>query len=207
MSYRSATILYIEDNPINIMLMRKSLNSMGYKMLEAVSSAQGIDLAIRQRPELILLDLRLPDIKSSQIVARLRKHPLMRHVAIIALASQVVNDPAAWCQANGFDDIFAKPMSRTTLWHLMQRWVVQADAEGSSADEAPTCQLEETRPALLGLEAAMTEPHLQDNTALGQSAMSANEETQPSPLRFYSHAAARLAFKTKPYPPQSGSQG
>lgn len=125
MTQDSPRILYIEDNPLNMTLVRKSLHFMGYKLLEATSGTQGIEVAIRQRPDVVLLDLGLPDMDGEEVAARLRQHPITQYAAIVALTSESVDDPGMWCKTHGFNGFLTKPISRTTLLQAVRRSVVQ----------------------------------------------------------------------------------
>ncbi|MCS6836541.1 MAG: response regulator [Anaerolineae bacterium] len=145
-------ILYIEDNPLNMTLVRKSLHFMGYRLLEAANGAQGINLALRHIPDLVLMDLHLPDISGIRVAARLRENPATKHVAIVALTADSANDPDQWCRDNHFDGYLTKPVSRTTLLQTVRYWADQAQQRKqaqladrwSDADRSP--DLEETKP-------------------------------------------------------------
>jgi len=161
-------VLYIEDNPLNIALVRKLLQPAGYRMLEAVNGKQGMYTAIRHRPDLVLMDLRLPDMNGVQVASHLRKHPLTKHAAIVALTAELVIDQGQWCKEHGFEAFLTKPVTRTTLLHAAQQWTAQAYP---SAHEDDSRHLEETRPDLRHLEDTRTHPLW-------------TEETRPHPMRF-----------------------
>jgi len=155
----SPRILYIEDNPLNMTLIRKSINFMGYRLLEAANGLQGINLAINERPDLILLDLRLPDMSGEEVAARLRQHPSTRHAAIVALTSESVDDPAAWCSANGFDGFLTKPITRTTLLQTVRYWTEQSRQHLVNAGRERADGLEDTKPDLRHVR-AFAQPNL-----------------------------------------------
>ncbi|MBC8170558.1 MAG: response regulator [Anaerolineae bacterium] len=107
-------ILYIEDNPQNMRLVRKILNHAGYEMLEAEDGLSGLDVVERERPDLILLDINLPDIDGLEVSNRIKASPLA-HIPIIALtANAMVGDRERMLSA-GCDGYLPKPVARQDL--------------------------------------------------------------------------------------------
>lgn len=149
-------VLYIEDNPLNIALVSRSLRGAGYRVLEAVNGKQGVNMAMRHRPDLVLMDLRLSDMSGMQVASCLRRHPLTKHVAILALTSELVNNQAQWCQDNGFDGFLSKPVPRLALLRTVQQWIDRADWFVDEAADHDDRQLEETKPDLSHLEDTRT---------------------------------------------------
>lgn len=114
-SARMAVILYIEDNPQNMRLVRKMLSVAGYTMLEAVDGMSGIQLAMTHLPSLILMDIHLPDIDGIEVTARIKADPLMRHIPIIAITADVFSSAREHYISAGCDGYLAKPISRHEL--------------------------------------------------------------------------------------------
>ena len=151
----SPRILYIEDNPLNMILVRKSLHFMGYRLLEAANGMQGINMAMRYLPDLVLMDLNLPDMSGTRVAKILRQNPATRHVAIVALTADSVDDPAAWCRDNGFDAYLVKPITRTVLLQTVQYWseqvhqrLGQEQAHEPPEDAQDASNLEDTKPGI-----------------------------------------------------------
>jgi CheY-like chemotaxis protein len=69
-------ILYIEDNPDNMVLVKRALESRGYRLLEAMNGVDGVAVAEKEEVDLILLDVNLPDIDGYEVARRLRKSML-----------------------------------------------------------------------------------------------------------------------------------
>ena len=89
-------ILYIEDNPDNMMLVKRALESRGYKLLEAFTGNAGVTCAEGNEVDLILLDINLPDIDGYEVARRLRsssKH-ILAHVPIIAVTANALKGDA-----------------------------------------------------------------------------------------------------------------
>lgn len=107
-------ILYIEDNPQNMRLVRKILNHAGYEMLEAEDGWSGLEVVEREQPDLILLDINLPDIDGLEVSNRIKASPLA-HIPIIALtANAMVGDRERMLGA-GCDGYLPKPVARQDL--------------------------------------------------------------------------------------------
>ena len=85
-------ILYIEDNPENMVLVKRVLNSHGYSMFEATNGMEGLSIAETQDVDLILLDINLPDIDGYEVARRLRKsrNPKLVYVPIIAITANAL---------------------------------------------------------------------------------------------------------------------
>jgi len=108
-------ILVVEDNPQNMRLVRKILKHAGYTVLEAENGMEGIAVTEYERPDLILMDVNLPDIDGLEATARLRGIPEVSHTPIIALtANAMVGDREKALEA-GCDGYLPKPVSRMEL--------------------------------------------------------------------------------------------
>ena len=100
----SKKILYVEDNPRNMLLVRRILQVDGYHLLEAVDGEMGWETAVTQLPDLILMDLRLPgSISGFELTRRLKANPSTQHIPIIALtAYDTAEDMAHKAGCDGF---------------------------------------------------------------------------------------------------------
>jgi two-component system cell cycle response regulator DivK len=76
-----STILYIEDNPDNMMLVKRALEARGYKLLEALNGLTGVDKAEAEELDLILLDINLPDIDGYEVARRIRSSEQKKSLA------------------------------------------------------------------------------------------------------------------------------
>jgi len=115
-----ATILYIEDNPQNMRLVRKMLRSGGYEMLEAIDGLSGLDLASRGKPNLILLDINLPDIDGMEVTSRLKADATLGQIPIVALTANAMHGDRERFLEAGCDGYLAKPISRTELLNTVK---------------------------------------------------------------------------------------
>jgi len=103
-------ILYIEDNPENRLLMRRVLMAEGYIVEEAVDGQTGLAKAAESPPDLILMDINLPEIDGYEVTARLKQLPNMLGVPIIAVTANVMKGDREKTLAAGCDGYIQKPI-------------------------------------------------------------------------------------------------
>jgi two-component system cell cycle response regulator DivK len=103
-------ILYIEDNIDNLILVRRVLASVGYEVLEATSAQEGIRVAARCLPDLILVDINMPEIDGLTATVQLRQLPGLENVPIVALTANVMKGVLDKAEAVGCDGYIAKPI-------------------------------------------------------------------------------------------------
>jgi two-component system, cell cycle response regulator DivK len=108
-------ILYIEDNPQNMRLVRKMLKSGGYAMIEAMDGLSGVEIAMQEVPDLILMDINLPDIDGMEATSRLKANSQMLHIPIIALTANAMHGDRERFLEAGCDGYLAKPVSKNEL--------------------------------------------------------------------------------------------
>ena len=111
-------ILYIEDNPDNMMLVQRALEARGYHLLKAMKGIDGVAAAESEHVDLILLDINLPDIDGYEVARRLRasnKHELTR-VPIIAVTANALKGDAEKALDAGCDVYMSKPINIRELW-------------------------------------------------------------------------------------------
>ena len=106
----SRRILYIEDNPENRLLMRRVLMAEGYVVEEAFDGNSGLQKAAESPPDLILLDINLPEIDGYEVTARLKQLPNMSGVPIIAVTANVMKGDREKTLAAGCDGYIQKPI-------------------------------------------------------------------------------------------------
>ena len=118
-------ILYVEDNPDNMLLVQRALESRGYKLLKAESGAKGVAMAEAEEVDLILLDINLPDIDGYEVARRIRasaKHALA-YVPIIAVTANALKGDAEKALAAGCDVYMSKPINIRELWARVEAFV------------------------------------------------------------------------------------
>lgn len=118
-------VLYIEDNPQNMRLVRKILVHAGYQVLEAESGTSGLELAEIENPDLILMDINLPDIDGLEATARLKKNSKLSHIPVIALTANAMVGDREKMLAAGCDGYLPKPVARQDLLDTVARFLMK----------------------------------------------------------------------------------
>ena len=123
------TILYIEDNPDNMMLVERAIEALGYQFLWAADGQQGLELAQTQRPDLILLDINLPDVDGYRIAQALRAtgEPHLLAVPIIAVTANALKGDAEKALDAGCNAYLPKPISTRELRKQIMALLPQPD--------------------------------------------------------------------------------
>jgi two-component system cell cycle response regulator DivK len=103
-------ILIVEDNEVNLRLARDVLQYHGFRTLEAMTAAEGIALALQHRPDLVLMDIRLPDMDGVSALQQLREDPATKSITVVALTASVLPADRERLSAAGFDGYLAKPI-------------------------------------------------------------------------------------------------
>ena len=106
-----ARLLYVEDNPVNMMIVEELVARRGdLPFIGAADAAQGLAQARAQRPDLILMDMHLPDAHGHQLLASLRADPLTRHIPCVALSANALPADIEAALQLGFADYWTKPL-------------------------------------------------------------------------------------------------
>ena len=118
-------ILYIEDNPDNMMLVQRALESRGYHLLKAMKGVEGVATAEREDVDLILLDINLPDIDGYEVARRLRasNKRALTTVPIIAVTANALKGDGEKALDAGCDVYMSKPINIRELWARVEAFV------------------------------------------------------------------------------------
>ncbi len=121
-------ILYIEDNPDNMTLVRRVLQARGYALLEASNGLDGISKAKSEKVDLVLLDINLPDIDGYEVARRLRTsgRPELAYVPIIAITANALKGDAERALQAGCDVYMSKPINIHELWARLEGLLASA---------------------------------------------------------------------------------
>ncbi|HNT23697.1 MAG TPA: response regulator [Anaerolineales bacterium] len=122
-------VLYIEDNPDNMQLVQRAMEAKGYKFLAAATGLEGLKVAEEQRPNVILLDINLPDIDGYEVARRLRDTSVggMLYVPIIAITANALKGDAEKALEAGCDLYMSKPINIRELWLRVQAFLPKVD--------------------------------------------------------------------------------
>ncbi len=117
----TATILYIEDNADNMLLVRRALEARGYRVVGAEDGLTGLTLVERERPDVVLLDINLPDVDGYEVVRRLRANQTSRSLPVVAITAKALPGDAERALAAGCDLYMSKPIAVRELWATLER--------------------------------------------------------------------------------------
>jgi two-component system cell cycle response regulator DivK len=118
-----ATILYVEDNYDNRMLVRRVLEAEGYRVIEAEDGVQGIERLLSQTPDLVLMDINLPEIDGYEVTKRFKQLPSMEKVPVIAMTANVMKGDREKTLAAGCDGYIPKPIDIDALPDQIARFL------------------------------------------------------------------------------------
>ena len=121
----TARILVIEDNTHNIELVDYLLRAHGYLSLLARDGVQGIRIAHAQRPDLILLDIRMPVMDGFAVIAAIRGDPALRATPTIAVTASVMIGDRRRISGAGFDGYLRKPIEPETFIGEIERFLTR----------------------------------------------------------------------------------
>jgi CheY-like chemotaxis protein len=108
---RRKRVLYIEDNPVNAITVQELLqNHTRLDIVIAENGSHGVERALQMQPDLILIDMQLPDFDGLEVLRRLKANPLTASLTCIALSANAVPQYIAEALAAGFDDYWTKPI-------------------------------------------------------------------------------------------------
>jgi len=119
------TILYVEDNIDNRTLVRRILLSEDYELLEAVNAADALTVLEKSKPDLILMDINMPDMDGYTLTARIKTIPGFERVPILALTANVMRGDKEKTLEAGCDGYIQKPLDIDQLLREIERFLVR----------------------------------------------------------------------------------
>ena len=108
-------ILVIEDQEDNRQILRDLMTANGYELIEATTGEDGIAMAVREKPDLILMDIQLPGIDGYEVTRRIKANPQLNAIPIIAVTSYALSGDDKKAFAAGCDGYVTKPYSPRLL--------------------------------------------------------------------------------------------
>jgi CheY-like chemotaxis protein len=123
-----ARILYVEDNEDNIYVVKNRFARVGYTVLVATDGEQGVAMAAAEKPDLILMDLRLPGIDGWEATKRIKAQPDTRHIPVIALTAHAMMGDREKALEAGCDDFDTKPVEMPRLLEKVRALLPKKEA-------------------------------------------------------------------------------
>lgn len=113
-------ILIVEDNELNMRLLNDVLEAHGYAILKAGTGEEAIDLAQRERPDVILMDIQLPDISGLEATRRLKEDPATQGIPVIAVTAFAMSGDEKKIRDSGCDAYVPKPIMLQPFLALLE---------------------------------------------------------------------------------------
>lgn len=110
-----ATILVVDDSPSNVKLLRLILGAAGYRVLEASSGAEALEILRRDRPDAMLLDVRMPGMTGYEVCRKIRDDPVFASLPVIMVTSLSLAEERIMGIEAGATDFISKPFSKNEL--------------------------------------------------------------------------------------------
>ena len=124
-------VLVVEDNDKNMKLFRDVLQARGYGTLEATTGSQAFELAAEHRPDLVLMDIQLPDIDGVEALGRLRLDRRTASIPVLALTAQAMHGDRERFLTAGFDGYLSKPVNVVELLGLVRHYCERGTASAA----------------------------------------------------------------------------
>ena len=119
----NATILYVEDNADNRTLVRRILIAEGYNLLEAANATQALEILKDTQPNLILMDINMPDMDGYSLTTKIKETPGLESIPIIALTANVMRGDRERSLEAGCDGYIQKPIDIDLLSEQIERFL------------------------------------------------------------------------------------
>ena len=126
------TVLLAEDNPDEQYVTRVLLEECGCRVIEAESGEQAVTLALLRRPDMILMDLRMPVLDGFEAAGRIRRAPEMREVPMIAYTGVYTYSMTQHAIEAGFDEYITKPVTLDDVRELVNRYLFTGKKKGAN---------------------------------------------------------------------------
>jgi two-component system, cell cycle response regulator DivK len=122
---RPPLVLVVDDNPTNLRLLGGILETQGYTLLEATNGAEALAVLDRELPDLVLLDIQMPDVSGTQVAQRVRTTPRTAHLKLVAITALAMPGDRETILGSGFNDYIAKPYRIADVLEKVKHWLEQ----------------------------------------------------------------------------------
>ena len=128
-----ARILIVDDSPSQLMGIRRIVEKLGHEALTAEDGAAGVEVAKREIPDLILMDVVMPNLNGFQATRSITREPTTSHIPVILVTTKDQDTDRVWGMRQGAKAYITKPFGETELADVIQEWL-----GGGPAPDAPT---------------------------------------------------------------------
>lgn len=123
MSAIPKTVLIVEDNELNMKLFHDLLEAHGYATLEARTGPEALKLAVKHRPDLILMDIQLPEVSGLEVTQKIKDNADLADIPIIAVTAFAMKGDEERIRQGGCEDYIAKPISVASFLEKVKRYL------------------------------------------------------------------------------------
>ena len=116
-------ILTVDDNPLNLKLMREILNTADYNIVEATDGIESVVIAMKERPDLILMDIQMPEMDGIEALKQLRLRSGLKHIPVIAVTAAAMEGDRENFLSQGFDGCVTKPFAMKDLLSAVNKQI------------------------------------------------------------------------------------
>jgi two-component system cell cycle response regulator DivK len=117
------TVLIVEDSELNMRLFNDLLEAFGYRTVKSRDGRQAIPLAREHKPDLIIMDIQLPEISGLELTDRLKKDEALKNIPIVAVTAFAMRGDEQKIMAAGCDAYLSKPISVTTFLETIRKFI------------------------------------------------------------------------------------
>ncbi|MCB1514158.1 MAG: response regulator [Hyphomicrobiaceae bacterium] len=125
-SRRTKTVLVVEDNELNMKLFHDLLDVNGYQVIQTRNGLEVLDLARAHRPDLILMDIQLPEVSGLDVTRWLKDDPQLRRIPVVAVTAFAMKGDEERIRSGGCEAYISKPISVVTFLETVRRFIGDA---------------------------------------------------------------------------------
>ena len=116
------TVLIVEDNELNMKLFNDLLEANGYRTLQSRNGVAAVELARQHKPDLILMDIQLPEVSGLEVTAWLKQDEALKHIPVIAITAFAMKGDEEKIRARGCEAYLSKPISVRTFLETVKNY-------------------------------------------------------------------------------------
>ena len=124
-------ILVVEDDPRNMRLIEMTLRAKNYTLLKATDGEEALDMAVSERPDLIIMDIRLPKMNGFEVTRKLRETPSLSHTLIIGITAHAMKGDKEKVIESGCDAYLSKPINTRELPGMIAEMLLKRQGDNS----------------------------------------------------------------------------
>lgn len=121
-----ATVLVVDDNPLNVELAADVLELEGFRVLLAENGEEGVARARESKPDLVLMDMRMPGMNGMEAMLALREHEETREIPVVALTASAMKGDRERLLREGFDGYLEKPIDLTIFADVVRSFIKES---------------------------------------------------------------------------------